>query len=256
MYMDKKQEHNYYGYIYITTNNINNKKYIGQHKSDKFDYSYKGSGKIIIQAFNKYGKENFKVELLEWCNSKNSLNQKEKYWIEYYKATTDNNFYNISKGGEGHSCQAWNKGLNKEIDNRIKNISEKMKIQAKTNENLQKIYHNKSSNKQKEAVRLSRLGKKDSIETLTKKKQKRGKYNYSESSRQLKREKITGKNNPNFGGRTEESKKKEAESMSNRVHIHKLINNKNVNKLIKKDQLENYLKNNWELGWIYNKKSW
>lgn len=119
-----------------------------------------------------------------------------------------------------------------------------MRIQAKTNESLQKIYHSKSNNNQKEAVRLSRLGKKDSIETLTKKKQKRGKYNYSESSRQLKREKFTGKNNPNFGGRTEESKKKEAESMSNRVHIHKLINNKNVNKLIKKDQLENYLKNN------------
>ena len=46
-----------YGYVYITTNLINNKRYIGQHKSDKFDTKYKGSGTLITQTFKKYGFE-------------------------------------------------------------------------------------------------------------------------------------------------------------------------------------------------------
>lgn len=44
-----------YGYIYLTTNLINNKKYIGQHKATKFSESYKGSGSFITKAFKKYG---------------------------------------------------------------------------------------------------------------------------------------------------------------------------------------------------------
>ena len=53
-----------YGYIYKTTNLINGKIYIGQHKSNLFDSQYKGSGVILRKAFAKYGKENFKVEII------------------------------------------------------------------------------------------------------------------------------------------------------------------------------------------------
>lgn len=41
-------EQNYIGYIYITTNLINGKKYIGQHKSKSFDLNYFGSGKLLV----------------------------------------------------------------------------------------------------------------------------------------------------------------------------------------------------------------
>jgi hypothetical protein len=58
-------EQNYIGYIYITTNLINNKKYIGQHKSKSFDLNYLGSGKLIVEAIKKYGKDNFKTEVIE-----------------------------------------------------------------------------------------------------------------------------------------------------------------------------------------------
>lgn len=54
-----------YGYIYKTTNLINGKFYIGKHKSEKYDPSYYGSGKIIRLAIKKYGLENFKNEVLE-----------------------------------------------------------------------------------------------------------------------------------------------------------------------------------------------
>lgn len=37
-----------YGYIYITRNLINKKIYIGKHKSEKYDSSYYGSGKLSL----------------------------------------------------------------------------------------------------------------------------------------------------------------------------------------------------------------
>lgn len=83
----KKKEVVYvYGYIYITTNLINNRVYIGQHKGDKFDPKYIGSGKILNQAVAKYGKENFKTEILFFCESKESLNSKEIETISCSKA--------------------------------------------------------------------------------------------------------------------------------------------------------------------------
>lgn len=95
-----------YGYIYITTNLINNKRYIGQHKSDKFDPDYKGSGIYLKNAFNKYGWNNFIVELLEWCYSREELDNKEVHYIKLYDAANSKEFYNESIGG-----QSWN-GIN------------------------------------------------------------------------------------------------------------------------------------------------
>lgn len=68
-----------YGYIYKTTNLINNKIYIGQHKSDRFDESYFGSGKLLKQAIQKYGKENFIVIMLDICDSKQLMDHKEQF---------------------------------------------------------------------------------------------------------------------------------------------------------------------------------
>lgn len=90
-----------YGYIYITTNKINNKKYIGKHKSNSFDESYKGSGVYLRYAIDKYGESNFVTEILEWCETKEELNQREQYYIEYHNAVSRDDFYNIARGGEG-----------------------------------------------------------------------------------------------------------------------------------------------------------
>lgn len=92
-----------YGYIYLTTNLINNKKYIGQHKSDIFDINYYGSGKLLQQAINKEGIENFKCEVLCECFSEEDLNLKEAYYIKLYDAVNSSEFYNLVPGGYGRS---------------------------------------------------------------------------------------------------------------------------------------------------------
>ena len=90
-----------YGYIYKTTNLVNGKIYIGQHKSQVFDKEYHGSGKLIRRAFEKYGIDNFKTELLKWCETRSDINRYEKIYIHIHHS--DNMFigYNISKGGDG-----------------------------------------------------------------------------------------------------------------------------------------------------------
>ena len=85
-------------YIYLTTNLINGKKYIGQHYGELND-SYLGSGVILTKALNEYGKENFAKEILE-ITTKDKIDEVEKYYIKLYKAVEDNNFYNISEGGQ------------------------------------------------------------------------------------------------------------------------------------------------------------
>jgi group I intron endonuclease len=87
------------GYIYKTTNLINNKIYIGQKYSNKFIKTYLGSGKIIKQAIKKYGKENFKVKILYKANSIKRLDEAEKVYIEIYNSTNTKIGYNISIGG-------------------------------------------------------------------------------------------------------------------------------------------------------------
>jgi hypothetical protein len=91
-----------YGFIYITTNLINGKRYIGQKKFDGGSRwkSYLGSGYSLIKAIKKYGKENFIRNIIDIAYSDDELNEKEKTWIENYDAVKSNDFYNRIEGGD------------------------------------------------------------------------------------------------------------------------------------------------------------
>lgn len=89
------------GYIYITTNLINGKKYIGQKRSTEFNPEYKGSGKYLWRAINKYGWDNFKVELVKECNTNyDDLDQMEIDLIKQHDAVNSKEFYNLQAGGQ------------------------------------------------------------------------------------------------------------------------------------------------------------
>jgi group I intron endonuclease len=89
--------------IYLTTNLINNKKYIGKDINN--NPKYLGSGSVLKKAIKKYGKANFKKEILEYCLSKEELWEKEEYWLNFFNAESDPLFYNRTNKAYGNSGQ-------------------------------------------------------------------------------------------------------------------------------------------------------
>lgn len=87
-------------YVYITTNLINGMRYIGMHYGELND-DYLGSGNLIQLAIQKYGKENFKKDILEIASSQLENAHNEHKWIAQYNAVNDRTFYNIHEGGFG-----------------------------------------------------------------------------------------------------------------------------------------------------------
>jgi hypothetical protein len=60
-----------------------------------------GSGKLLKQAYTKYGQENFIKEVLESCSSLEELNLREQHWITATNAIQDPMSYNLAEGGTG-----------------------------------------------------------------------------------------------------------------------------------------------------------
>ena len=89
--------------VYLTTNLINGKKYVGQDSYNR-DW-YLGSGKLLKKAIEKYGIQNFKKEILCKCSTKEELDSMEKFWIK--KLDTINEGYNITSGGSANSCDEY-----------------------------------------------------------------------------------------------------------------------------------------------------
>ena len=89
------------GYIYKTTNLINGRVYIGKHCVSEYDPTYYGSGKLLKKAIKKYGKENFKNELLLEAETESQLNELEKKTIREYREMFGRKLYNIAEGGNG-----------------------------------------------------------------------------------------------------------------------------------------------------------
>lgn len=82
--------------VYLTTNKINGKTYVGQHKYMKLYDGYIGSGTLLKRAIKKYGKENFEIEYLE-----TDLTEDEVDWYEQWYITVLNPDYNLQMGGQG-----------------------------------------------------------------------------------------------------------------------------------------------------------
>lgn len=89
-----------YNYIYLITNKINDKQYVGKHSTDDMDDGYFGSGKVLKYAVKRYGQENFEKTILEeTIDTEEVLNDREIFWISELK--TKENGYNLTEGGDG-----------------------------------------------------------------------------------------------------------------------------------------------------------
>lgn len=94
------------GYIYVTSNDVNDILYVGKRQKPKFEKCYRGSGTHLKLAMSRYGKHHFHTVMLEACDSKEELNEAERKWIKYYKEQ-GTKLYNISNGGDGGNMIDW-----------------------------------------------------------------------------------------------------------------------------------------------------
>jgi len=108
-----------YGTIYIIENLVNKKVYVGQttqtikrrfgQHTKEAKYGIKKTSPIL-NALRKYGKENFSYKKIEYCFSKNHLDEREIFWISFHKS----NSYNLRSGGSrGKHSEITKKKLSK-----------------------------------------------------------------------------------------------------------------------------------------------
>lgn len=280
--MDEYTAKEQYGYIYLTTNVVNNKKYIGQKASPVFLEKYKGSGKHLKNAIEKYGVQNFVTEVLEWCKDKEQLNNREIYWISYYKAVESDDFYNLAKGGDGFKkgsrlsteTKQKMKGRVCSEETRLKR-SNKLKGHVVSEETREKISKgNKGKPRSEETIKKlseSHKGKTQTDETKRKRKMALsgekhylyGKHHSEEAKRKMsekKKGKYTGENHPMYGRHhSKEARKKMSENHANFKGENapcygKIgINNGKTNKFIFPSELETFLGQGFVKGILTNR---
>ena len=95
------------GTIYLITNKVNGKQYIGQtraplpHRWYQHGYASRKSPQVIHMAMRKYGVENFVISQLCTCPSED-LDEMEAIFIEEY-GTLCPSGYNVRAGGHNHA---------------------------------------------------------------------------------------------------------------------------------------------------------
>lgn len=162
--------------IYLRTNKINGKQYVGQttnikQRQNAWLYKKIYAGEAINNAREKYGTDNFTFQILRECKTINELNDWEKYYIDKLNTTSPNG-YNLTDGGEGR--------LHSKISEETR---QKMSVAHSGERNI--MFGRTHTKEARYKIRNSRLGKKGHIQTEETKKK------ISETHK--------GNKNPNFG---------------------------------------------------------
>lgn len=168
-----------YGFIYITTNLINGKRYLGQKTfKDRGWKGYLGSGKAFKAALDLYKKENFRREIIHICYSEEELNNAEYELSVFFNVVKDPDWYNMVYGGG--STAGW---------------------------------HHSEELKQEQSERAKKQWE---DEEYRRKHVEYGKTLIGEKNPNYGNHKLSGENNPNYGKHaSEETRKKISEANSN-----------------------------------------
>jgi group I intron endonuclease len=89
-----------YHFIYKTTNLLNDKYYVGMHSTSNLKDGYLGSGKRLRYSIRKYGVQNFKLEILEWFDTREALVNRETQLVNE-DLLKDEMCLNLKPGGSG-----------------------------------------------------------------------------------------------------------------------------------------------------------
>jgi hypothetical protein len=200
-----------YHYLYKTTNLINNKYYYGMHSTSNLNDGYLGSGKKLRYSIRKYGKDNFKIEILQLYNNREELIKAE---IDLITSDLINEklCMNLKVGGSGGF-------RDKEHQMKCSKAGNDKLKEKRENVDFKENWIKKISNKLK--------SNKNNINS----KGFKGKKHTQESKNKISRtnsENQKGKNNSQYGTCW--------------------INRFDENKKIKKEELEEFIKEGWVSG--------
>lgn len=95
--INNKKEYDF-SCIYLWTNLVNGKKYVGQTTCFRHRMSQYRSGSFNVRlrkAINEYGIDNFEITILERDINSDNLDEREQYWLDYYKSYDEQYGYNI-----------------------------------------------------------------------------------------------------------------------------------------------------------------
>lgn len=172
--------------IYLIKNIINNKVYIGSainidkrwkhHKKDLAKGKHHSC--LLQRAWDKYGEQNFKFEIIEEVQNPVHLLSYEQVFLDYYKSYEDDKGYNICKiAGSRYGLKSSKETKQKLREAHIgKKFSEEHKKKIKeanvgrklSQEHKNKLTGKKHSLETKQKLREAHIGKKLSEETKQK----------------------------------------------------------------------------------------
>jgi group I intron endonuclease len=180
-------------HVYLVTNVINGKQYVGQSTVGR---NKVGHGKAITKAYQKYGKENFTYEkICNEINNRKTLNCIEKFWIKAFNTIAPNG-YNIEEGGSDKGTVA------ESTKQKLRKLNIGKVISKETRDKISNSLKGKNN---------PFYGKKHSKEALLKislsSSARKGKYKTSDKTKQILSELHSGNKNPFFGKKHSEETK-------------------------------------------------
>ncbi len=184
--------------VYKATNLLNGKIYIGKTNKNLDQYkllhikaalkNIDNKKRYFYNAIRKYGPQNFKWDILGYCESKEELNEAEKICIEFFKSNNNVYGYNMTYGGDGGPTNVGRK-FSQEVRQRMSNSMKGKKHKPMTNDTKLKISKShKGIPKSKEQI-LKRL------KTI----EKNGGYKHSIETKIKISNKVSGRNNGFYG---------------------------------------------------------
>lgn len=208
-------------FIYKTTNKITGRYYIGMHSTDNPNDGYMGSGKRLKRSLNKYGKENHIIEFLEFVSTREELCLREREIVNLDEVAKKD-CMNLMIGGKGgfiseeqqrRRSKSANLALNKKLKNDIN-------FRKKFGEKISKALSGDKNPRYGKPGIKGFEDKRHTAETIKRMKESR---------------RGTGL--------------KEKNSQYNTCWITK----NGINKKIKKDILEAFIKDEWKMGRVVKK---
>lgn len=160
--------------IYLITNTVNEKVYVGQTVKTKgylkrfeehcylaFDEKHRQTA--LSNAIRKYGAENFKVELLEDDIEESLVDDREKYYINECNSFIKNNSgYNMTLGGQGVHGYIPDDTVRKKISDSLKGREIRPESTTKSNETKHKngyFDYRRDFTDWKDKISKSRMGR-------------------------------------------------------------------------------------------------